>query len=140
MSHKSNTPGGGLETFDKAVSSVRDERARMKDATQEKRIRIDSEWEKVMQGAEGLKARVGGDARVKAFSVSRRLNEIMITLKANERTPPHFIRISRQHPDQNYPGFEAIWLRETGYYQDRQFDKADLVIRDVALSLAHYLA
>lgn len=140
MSSKSSTPGDGLEIFDKAVSSVRTERAKLQAATQDKRALIDTEWERALQGAEHLKARVGGDPRIKAFSISRRLQDVMITIKTNERSPPHFIRMSRQHPDQNFPGFEAIWLRETGYHQDRQFDRADLVVREIALALAHFLA
>lgn len=140
MRDKSSTPQDGLEIFDKAVSSVRTERAKLQAAVQDKKAIIDSEWERALQGAEALKQRVGGDPRIKAFSISRRLGDVMITLKTNERSPPHFIRMSRQHPDQNFPGFEAIWLRETGYHQDRQFDRADLVVREVALSLAHFLA
>ncbi len=133
-------PSDGLEIFEKAVSSVRDERARRQNATLDKRAMIDAEWERALQAAEGLKRRVGNDPRVKAFSISRRLNDVMITVKRDERSPPHFIRISRQHPDQNYPGYEKIWLRETGHFQDRQFEDAELVVRDVALSLAHCLA
>ncbi|MGH8528267.1 MAG: hypothetical protein ACRETN_00260 [Nevskiales bacterium] len=140
MSNKSSMPGDGLEIFDKAVSSVRDERARLRNATVDKRAIIDGEWERAVQAAEALKLRVGKDPRVKAFSISRRLNDVMITVKRDERSPPHFIRISRQHPDQNYPGYEKIWLRETGHFQDRQFEEADLVVRDIALSLAHLLA
>lgn len=130
----------GLDLFDRAMSSARQQRSSSKSALEEKRERVDAEWKKVTQTADAIKRRVATDSRIKAFNISDRLQEIMVTVRQNETTPPHFIRISRQHPDQNYPGIEAIWIRETGYSQDRRFDDAEALIREFALSLAHSLA
>lgn len=129
----------GLDIFDRAMSSVQQQRAQHKTGDEEKRVRLDAEWRRVVEGAETLKRRVFTDPRVKAFNISSRLQEIMVTIRVNEREPPRFIRISRQHPDQNYPGMDALWVRETGHHQDRRYDKADDLLREFALSLAHSL-
>lgn len=131
---------GGLDIFDRAMSSVQQQRAQHKSGGDEKRERIDAEWRRVVEGAEALKLRVFTDPRVKAFNISQRLQEVMVTIRLNEREPPRFIRISRQHPDdKNYPGMDAIWVRETGHPQDRRYEAADELLREFALSLVHAL-
>lgn len=129
-----------LELFDRALNSARQQKGKNRDALAQKREHMNAEWERVVAGAAVLRQRVQGDARVKAFNISARLQSIFITLRVREAEPPRFIHLSRHHPDQNYPGIEALWLRSSDVGMVRQFDNAQTILRELAVALAHALA
>lgn len=129
----------GLDVFNQAVRGIHSQRQERGDAAAERKVKLDAEWERVMKACVQLKQRLEGHPKLQAFLISERARRVQIALRQGEGKQPFMISASRDHfnPDHNRVT-QALWVFRPGN-DNRQYDSADLLVRELATTLASYL-
>jgi hypothetical protein len=128
------------ELLDELIGSIRTHRERERSEREASAARIRGEWGKVLQLAEQLKDKIGGDPRVKYFGIDRKAEDVMIRIQRYASSPPSTIVIARRHPD--YRGdhvLQGIWLLRSGE-PERCLPSAQAIATEVVRELAFLLA
>lgn len=135
-------PVGGDVTsqFERHLRSVRNYREEAQAATLNKRGRIDAEWAKMIISARTLQAKLSVDKRVLNFAISRDQKEVSIKIAdPHEKRGQRNFLLSREHPEGQYPGVDAVWLREFGR-DDARYEDPQLAMEELMLRVAGTLA
>ena len=112
--------------LDELVGSIRSHRDREQRERAELAERIRQEWDKWLLLAEQLKAKVGGDPRVKYFGIDRRANDVIIRIQRQPGGPQQMITVAIEHPDYRGHASLGIWLIRSGE-QDRCLPTAQAI-------------
>jgi pSer/pThr/pTyr-binding forkhead associated (FHA) protein len=127
------------EMLDELVGSIRAYRSREQDARAQEIQRIQDEWEICLRLAEELKAKVGGDPRIKYFGIDRRANDIIIRTQRFAGGPQKLITVALRHPNYRDHLLNGLWLIRSEQ-QDRCLPAAQDVVNELVRELAFALA
>lgn len=133
-------PGDFTSQFERHLQSVRTYREESQATTLNRRVRIDTEWGETLVSLRALQARLATDPRVLSFTIGRDLKEVSLKVKdPHEKLGYRYFLLSRHHPEGQFPGVDAVWLREFGR-DDARFDDPQKAVEELMLRLAGTLA
>lgn len=125
----------GADPLDDMARSIRAHREQEQQTKQEGEAKLRAEWEKTVQYAEKLHAKLKDDPRIRYFNISRRSGEVSIRVQTDPKMPQQSIVLSQEHPDHKTGAISGVWLRMTGM-PDRCHSSADAAIGEVARTVA----
>lgn len=125
--------------LDELVGSIRTHRERERTEREEAAARVRTEWDRWLILAEQLKAKVGGDPRIKYFGIDRRAQDVVIRIQRETGGQQQLITVALEHPDYRGHTSRGIWLIRSGE-TDRCMPTAQALATELIRELAFALA
>lgn len=125
--------------LDQQIKGIRSQREDYQETLRVRREQFEQAWREAVVAARELKARVGGDARVLYYVVSRDESEVTVKLKENSSRGFCNLTISRRHPLKETTAEGVVWFAETGDDARAYSNPKDLIedfVRAIAAKLA----
>lgn len=103
------------DVFDQQLKGIRAHREETQRGTATRLQQLEAEWAETVVTIRALQTKLSGNPKVLHFVISRDQKEVSIKIAdtAEKRGYRYFV-FSRHHPEGQYPGLDAVWLREFG--------------------------
>jgi len=137
---KGGDMGDITSQFERQLQSVRAYREETQAGTVNKKAKVDALWADMITKVKALQARLSKDKRVMSFIISRDSNEVSVKVAdPREKRGHRYFMLTRNHPDGQYTGLEAVYLREFGR-EDQNFDEPAKAMDELIMRIAATLA
>lgn len=125
--------------LDQQLKGIRSQREDYQETTRTRREQFDQSWRDAVTAARELKGRVGSDARVLFYVISRDEQEVTVKLKENSSRGFCNLTISRRHPIKETMAEGIVWFAQTGD-EPLSYSEPKVMLEDFVRAIAAKLA
>lgn len=128
------------EVFERQLQGIRAHREETQRGSATRMQQLDAEWADTVVTIRQLQAKLNGNAKVLQFVISRDQKEVSIKIvDPTEKRGYRYFIFSRSHPEGQYPGLDAVWLREFGV-DDTNYKEPKKAMQELVQRIAGTLA
>lgn len=128
------------DVFEQQVQGIRAHREETQRGSATRMQQLDAEWAETVVTIRQLQAKLNGNAKVLQFVISRDQKEVSIKIvDPTEKRGYRYFIFSRSHPEGQYPGLDAVWLREFGV-DDTNYKEPKKAMQELVQRIAGTLA
>ena len=128
------------DVFERQLQGIRAHREETQRGSATRMQQLDAEWVDTVVTIRQLQAKLNGNPKVLQFVISRDQKEVSIKIvDPTEKRGYRYFIFCRSHPEGQYPGLDAVWLREFGV-DDTNYKEPKKAMQELVQRIAGTLA